>query len=223
MQGNWQRYSVSDGARNQKEFGWKKRGESYVSHTAAISRKENRRLNDAYYTPSKLTEILLDHVQISGTILEPCSGDGAIAQHLIGSNNRVFTNEINPDLSVDFHLDAADWESWTLMNFEAEQIDWVVSNPPFNRAAEILPLAYEYCKTGIAFLLRLSWLEPTGNRGKWLKQHASNLSNVIIFSQPRPSFTDNKKVDSVTTAWLVWRKDNGDRGTKVDFIYEWNK
>ncbi len=34
-------------------------------------------------------------------------------------------------------------------------IDWVVTNPPYIQASAILPLAYYYARVGVAFLLRL--------------------------------------------------------------------
>jgi hypothetical protein len=51
-------------------------------------------------------------------------------------------------------------------------------------------------------LLRLSYLEPTEDRGAWLNSHPP--TDLIVL--PRISFTGNGKTDSVTCAWIVWRK-----------------
>jgi hypothetical protein len=81
-------------------------------------------------------------------------------------------------------------------------IDWIVTNPPFNVAAQIVPNAFNHAVKGIAMLLRLSYLEPVEDRGAWLNSHPP--SDLIVL--PRISFTGDGKTDSVTCAWMVWRK-----------------
>lgn len=84
--------------------------------------------------------------------------------------------------------------------------DWVITNPPFTSAPQILPLALEHCFVGVAFLMRLSYLEPAGNRGDWLQTYSDQMRHLIVFGQPRPSFTGNGRHDSCTVAWMVWQK-----------------
>jgi hypothetical protein len=60
-------------------------------------------------------------------------------------------------------------------------------------------------------LLRLSFLEPTRERGPWL---AANPPDLVIVL-PRISFTGDGKTDSVTCAWMIWDKDIKDRGIVV--------
>ena len=69
-------------------------------------------------------------------------------------------------------------------------------------------------------LLRLTFLEPTVARAELLQQLAPFLSDVIVFGQPRPSFTDDRRTDSVTTAWLVWQK-GWNQGARVRFAVGW--
>lgn len=180
-----------------------------------------RRPNDFYPTESLVTNQLLKIVpQISGTILEPCAGDGAIANVVDKHKNveAVYTNDINQAWTCNCHADASKREFWEGLN--STKFEWIITNPPFNQANLILPLAYEASLIGVAFLLRLSYLEPAGNRGEWLKSHSQNLSNLIIFGQPRPSFTGNGKTDSCTVAWMVWLK-HYSGNTKVDFVSDW--
>lgn len=165
-------------------------------HTAAITRKTNRRKNDAYFTPTSAVDCLLRHVEITGTVLECCAGGGAIANVFKDRNLKV----IETDISNNPLNDATTEEYWLRIN--RYQADWVVTNPPFNNASKIVPLAYNHTNIGIAFLLRLSYLEPCFDRGQWLSEHEVN--KLIIM--PRISFTGNGKVDSCTTAWMVWHK-----------------
>jgi hypothetical protein len=181
-----------------------------------------RRANDFYPTQSLVTKQLLKRVTIAGTVIEPCAGDGAMATVLDKHHgiDVVYTNDIDMTRDCHCHADVTKpliWEGW-----KANQADWVVTNPPFGQTTEILPLAYEHAKIGVAFLLRLSYLEPTEKRGKWLRSHSSNLTNLIILGQPRPSFTENGKTDLCTVAWMVWRK-KATTDTIVDFVFDWKK
>lgn len=175
-----------------------------------------RRLLDFYPTPAKLTEKLLDIVPVSGIVLEPCAGDGAIVNLLKEKKIQTVTNDIGTYLNWDYNADATNHDSWNNWDY----VDWVVTNPPFNAAPQIIPLAYEAASVGVAMLLRLSYLEPAGNRGEWLTEHSENLSDIIIFGQPRPSFTGNG-TDSCTTAWFVWRKSRITAGTQLHFLPGW--
>ena len=55
-----------------------------------------RRRHDAYYTPPWQTALLLSHQPISGRVVEPCCGDGAIVRLLRGAGCAVTTGDIDP-------------------------------------------------------------------------------------------------------------------------------
>jgi uncharacterized UPF0146 family protein len=187
-----------------------------------------RRKLDFYETDEMLTRHLLQRVNIRGKVIEPTAGPGAMARVLVAHGCQVITNDIDPQHPTDTHEDATDpfapmWNPYV-------QPDWVVANPPFTVAHDILPLAYSAAKIGVAFLLRLSYLEPCANRGAWLDAHASNMTDLIIFGQPRPSFTGDGRTDNVTTAWMVWKKpgryvtaEYDDCGTRVHFVPNWKE
>lgn len=164
-----------------------------------------RRKNDFYPTPEFATYELLRHVpQISGSILEPCVGDGAIARVIDSGERVVYGSDIDPQMNASFCGDATRRDFWEGVKqiMPEDRIDWVVTNPPFNVAPQILPLAYEFAEFGIAMLLRLSYLEPTEDRGAWL--NSNPLTKLIVL--PRISFTGDGKTDNVTCAWMVWEK-----------------
>ncbi|WP_293134879.1 hypothetical protein [Microcoleus sp. bin38.metabat.b11b12b14.051] len=184
-----------------------------------------RRANDFYPTESAVTKVLVEKVSalsMAKTILEPCAGDGAISNIFRNMGIDVTTNDIDLNHSTNYDDCAkvrTNWEKWQEEN---GAFDWVITNPPFNQAHAILPFAYEYSQVGVAFLLRLSYLEPAQNRGEWLRSHSSKLTNLIILGQPRPSFTGNGGTDSCTVAWMVWRKEpRTDTDTIVDFVTNW--
>jgi hypothetical protein len=157
--------------------------------------------NDFYPTPPQVTRALTDRILLPKYICEPCAGNGAITDALDGHSVR------ESDITWNLGDDATSKVFWEFRASGLSGHCWAtVTNPPFSLASKILPLAYEYSPWGVAFLLRLSYLEPTGDRAEWLKAHADNLKCIIPVS-PRPKFRrDSKGSDSVTVAWMVWCK-----------------
>lgn len=163
-----------------------------------------RRANDFYPTPRWATNELLRHVLPGLDLFECCAGGGAIANVLEGINGKSYVtrNDINREMpNLNFAFDASDESQWI------GHYDWVITNPPFNQAAKIVPIAYSRAKRGIAMLLRLSFLEPVEDRGAWLNEYPPTTLIVL----PRISFTGNGKTDSVTCAWMVWEKNKTDQ------------
>ncbi len=164
---------------------------------------------------------LRSRVQINGQVLEPANGYGAISKYFPDC----LTNDINPLFPADWNQDAAAPEFWDKFYCWPDQtggfnLDWVVTNPPFNRAFDMLRLAWPRVRFGVAMLLRITFEEPTKERGQWLAEHAHCLSDEIVFGQPRPCFTDDGRTDLATVKWFVWRKDY-DRGTRKHYVTNW--
>ena len=188
-----------------------------------------RRTNDAYYTHTAVTKALLYRIPgiRHATVFEPCAGSGLMANELRNAGCKVVTNDI-ADHECDYQCDATDrgevcWEYY----------DWVVTNPPFNLAHKILPIALDHANVGVAFLLRLSYLEPANGRREWLQHHADQMVYCGVLN-PRPRFrageinpkTGNEYgTDNVTVAWMVWKKNWSwlDMGIRrpFDFITDW--
>jgi hypothetical protein len=95
---------------------------------------------DFYATPEWATDELLRRVSIGGLVVEPCSGERDTARSLEGHTLTVFTNDLNPTIEADKHLNAATPQAWK----DIPKCDWVVTNPPFSYVHSILPLAYTH-------------------------------------------------------------------------------
>ena len=168
-----------------------------------------RRENDYYPTPRWATAHLLEALPftIVDPWVEPCVGTGDISDVVeqSGATFGGFSNDIDPRQLADFYGDAGKSETWDAFeDLMGAPPAWCITNPPFNQAHRILPLAMERCTKGVIALLRLSYLEPCANRNHWLEQHQDRLS--ILFLPKRVSFTGDGQTDKVATAWFIWGK-----------------
>lgn len=165
---------------------------------AKAKAESHRRPLDYYETPPHYVRALLDVIgQPRGPVYEPCVGRHAITRYFVNAGP-VVTNDINPNRRADSHLDATDRMSWGTLGF-----NWCITNPPFSDELPILKNALRHCKN-VAFLARLSFLEPTRARVKFFKVWGA--PTVIVL--PRYSFRRNadgdKGSDNQTCIWMIW-------------------
>ena len=196
---------------------------------------KTRHKNDFYQTPELLTKELLKRVVIKGNILEPCAGKSAMTkvlkQYPWDKMRYVLESDLAWEDTKSHPVDATTkefWEWWRAhFSFYAPEcsLNWVVTNPPFSKAHEILPLAFDSVETGVAFLLRSTYSEPCKNRADWLIQHADNLRYRIDIN-PRPRFRAEGGSDLATVTWFVWLKEwswkeQFDIDPPFQFITDW--
>lgn len=151
-----------------------------------------RKRFDFYPTTKAASKALFVHHSFSSlSAWEPCHGAGDITQVLKEHFLRVTTSDVDHSRDVDLFADAG------CLDVPLETA--VITNPPFNQAFRIVS---HFAERGneCAFLLRLTFLEPTGGRGAWLEKNPP--AKVIVL--PRFSFTGDGNTDSVTCAWLLW-------------------
>ena len=169
---------------------------------------------DRYYTPQWVTEALLDHVGVSGNVLEPCAGTGGVADVLErhglnvvrcdidrgASPKNVIKDFLNADSRVQIHIPPP---------------AWVITNPPYatpdgRKASDFVRRAINIAPR-VAMLLRLSWLEPCGDRiDIFTEAPPSRLVILPRISFKGPGGRGKSKTDSVTSAWVVWDHDDSD-------------
>lgn len=128
-------------------------------------------------------------------IAEPCVGTGDL---VAGRTDVEWTNDVDEQRAATYHLNAASPAAWNVF----PRVPWIVTNPPFDLAALILACALDHAIDGVAFFLRLSFLEPTEQRAHLLSRRPPTRQIVL----PRISFTGDGKTDNVTCAWFVWSK-----------------
>lgn len=157
---------------------------------------------DRYETPPHYVKALLKHIGRlqHQRIYEPCSGHGHITRYLRDYGNKIHTNDLDPTIPAKTHLDARTPAAWGTLGY-----DWIITNPPFKYEQEILERALQFGKN-VAFLARISFLEPTLTRDGFWRRYRQGLEVIIL---PRYSFRRNKDgrkgSDSVTCCWLIWQ------------------
>lgn len=157
---------------------------------------------DFYETPPHYIAALIGEVAIYGHVFEPCVGDKAIADALdnLGAVRTVVTNDIDHKRKARNHEDARKPGTFEQGDYT---FDWIVTNPPFSDELLILENALDVCPN-VAFLARLSFLEPTEDRSHLLESNPPK--RIIVL--PRYSFRLNddgkRQTDNVTCCWMVW-------------------
>jgi hypothetical protein len=165
-----------------------------------------RRSDDFYVTPAWQTVAMARYVNIPKlcSVYEPCVGDGAIvrAMQRVRPKLHWFTSDIvaREPFAPTFLADATMRDSWTWVCGQKGKPTLTITNPPFNQAFEILKHAHKWSIWGAVMLLRLSFLEPTDERGAWLAAHPPQ--QVIVL--PRTDYRGSGSTDSVTSAWMYW-------------------
>jgi hypothetical protein len=177
----------------------------------------SRRKHDAYYTEQGLVLELLKYLDLTKykTILEPCVGDGHIrdvVQHKY-PHLQYTTNDIDTTKEADYHVDASihsdiyhtQEKRGDLYWIEPRYWDCCITNFPYNVQDQILPLVWEHVEL-LAFILRLTWLEPTKTRAQFLQENARHCRYQIIYN-PRPRYrAELKNSDSATSMFIVYDK-----------------
>ncbi|CAM9259984.1 unnamed protein product [Scytosiphon promiscuus] len=159
-----------------------------------------------YPSTSPQVRALLEHASVDGSVLDCCGAAAdAVSCVMAAHGFRVTTNDLNPMLMADSHMDAATDEFRDAFRVEARRPDWVVSSPPYKNAFAILKQALRIGRVGVAFKLRLTFLEPTKTRGRWLRDNPPNMIVVLA----RATYRGRKC--SSTEAWFVWTKAQAER------------
>ena len=174
----------------------------------------SRKQYDAYYTEQGLTLELLKYLNLTRykTILEPCVGDGHIRDIVQARypHLQYTTNDIDFTKEADHHYDAAgsrlymeDIQMSELVHIRERYWDCCITNFPYNVQDAILPLVWDHVEL-LAFIPRLTWLEPTKTRAKFLQDNKKHCRYQIVFN-PRPRY-DSKGSDNVTSMFIVYDK-----------------
>lgn len=143
--------------------------------------------NDYYPTPLQCIDPLLDvmHLDESMTFLEPCRGHAKMIYDRVPMANKQWA-----ELS----------EGVDYLKTPFDDIDLIITNPPFSIALPFLSKSLEEAKT-VCYLLRLGFLGSMDRHNFWKANPLTHLA--VISSKGRPSFTGNG-TDNSEYAWFIW-------------------
>lgn len=139
---------------------------AFVTSTAVMARRvEPADSLDFFPTPPWATRAFCEHVMpalyrwpdaFAGTACDPACGEGHMAAVLTEYFDQVRASDIFPygyGQVADFlHPD------WPFLA-DIEAPEWIITNPPFNKAAEFVDLALKRARRGVAILARTALQE----------------------------------------------------------------
>jgi hypothetical protein len=163
---------------------------------------------DFYPTPEWATELFLEKIKFTGDILEPACGNGSMSKVLEKYGYDVTSQDLHNrgygEAGVDFLQ-------------TDKKFDNIVTNPPYNMAAEFLEKALDIANKKVAFLLRLAFLEGSTRYHNIFSKNPPN--EVFVYSDRITFYPDGLKTGGSGTtayAWFVWEKEN--RETKINWL-----
>jgi hypothetical protein len=184
---------------------------------------ENGRVeNDYYATNPKAVEMLLTNYTFNAfTILEPCVGEG----HIANAINNFFTNkrEITGIDLVD-----RGYPNTIVADFLTYETDkkWegIISNPPYSSAMEFVEKGMELLEENgqMAMFLKIQFLEGA-KRKEFFEKYPPKY--IYVFRNRMATWNNGQPVDPKTGkkwattmchAWFIWEK-----GSKTEPIIRW--
>ena len=167
-----------------------------MSVGAIISgRKKHTNGIDFYQTPVWATKALLERIEIKGTILEPCSGAGAIA--------KLIPECIASDIRYDDGVYGEKGKD--IFEYSNNSFDTVITNPPFALAQEVIEKSLDISTKSVYMLLKLQFLE-SARRYDFFKN--TPLKTVRVFCKRITMYPDGepepKNSGTIAYAWYEW-------------------
>lgn len=173
----------------------------------------NRRLDpadslDFFPTPPWATRALLRHVlpDACGVAWEPAAGEGHMAAVLGERFDEVYRTDVH-DYGGLHAVGSFVGESIGLVGNPSHKPDWIITNPPFNTAAEFALRGLELARCGVALLVRSNWAEGGKRYTSLFNRHPP--STIAQFSERVPMVKgrwDPSASTATAYAWFVWEK-----------------
>ena len=178
-----------------------------TSHAVMAQRPSPRESLDDFPTPPWATRALMEHVirhsVADCSCLEPACGAGHMGFALDEFFETVTMSDIadrgagmQQDFLSTFHL--------------PDSFDWVITNPPFNRAEPFARRAMSIAKVGVAMLVRTAFLEGVGRHTRLFKEEPPSIVAQFVERVPMVQGRLSRTASTATSyAWLVWLRPFG--------------
>ena len=189
-----------------------------TSHAVMAQRIEPKDSPDDFPTPPWATRALIEYIlddprSLAGkTCLEPACGVGHMA--------RVLKEYFGTVLSSDaYDYGYGSIRDFLTYPFEANSVDWVITNPPFRLSEEFVIRALDIAKEGVAILARTVFIETIGRYHNLFERMPP--SKFAQFSERVPMVKgrlDRKATTATGYAWLVWEKDSTSAAPRLMWV-----
>jgi hypothetical protein len=154
---------------------------------------------DWYPTPKDVTCVLFDRVQFEGDIYEPCCGDGSLA--VVAEDDYGYSV-----FGTDLHnrgYGVGHGEAFNALKVDKLLAPNIVTNPPFNKAAEIIVHLWSLRPERMAMLLKSTFWHAETRRHIFESIPPAR----IIAPTWRPDFLGLDR-PTMEVIWCVWERDH---------------
>lgn len=185
-----------------------------TSHAVMSQRIEPGDSPDDFPTPPWATRALLEHaIGTDGleqlTCLEPACGAG----HMVKVLEEYF-KEVRFADAYDYGI--APTRDFLSYPYEANAVDWVITNPPFRLAEEFVLRALDVSRMGVAVLVRTVFLESVGRYNRlFLNDPPSTFAQFVERVPMVKGRLDQKATTATGYAWLIWEHNVSDKSKVV--------
>jgi hypothetical protein len=162
---------------------------------------------DDFPTPPWATRALLTHVLEDfgpfdvQSVLEPACGAGYMARPLSERFGQVLASDIHP-------YGFGSVRDYLTVPYEANAVDWVITNPPFRLAEDFVQRSLIVARKGVAILARTVFIESVGRYRNLFLPHPP--CRFAQFTERVPMIKgklDRAASTATGYAWLVWSKE----------------
>jgi hypothetical protein len=176
---------------------------------------------DFFPTPPWATRALCEHdsglltawpsdpVLKHQTAWEPAAGEGHMAAVLGEYFSAVRASDVH-DYGVGYEVGSFVGEGSDTLSGNAH---WIITNPPFNLAAEFAIRAYSQAVVGVALLTRTAWLESSKRHNELFSVWQPSIVGLFVERVPMIKGRWDPKASTATSyAWVIWHKKDRGRG-----------
>ena len=145
------------------------------SSAVMAQRREPPDSLDFFPTPPWATRALCEELKVRGLLggplasaWDPACGEGDMARPLAEYFDEVVASDIHDyGHRMPEGAEIADFLDGGLFPARVDHVDWIITNPPFNKAQEFIKRGLKLASTGVAVLVRTAFLEG-GERAREL-------------------------------------------------------
>ncbi|HEX3665766.1 MAG TPA: hypothetical protein VHU23_11095 [Rhizomicrobium sp.] len=106
-----------------------------------------------------------------------------------------------------YHYGYAPVRDFLTYPYEANAVDWVITNPPFRLAEDFVLRSLKIARHGVAILARTVFLESVGRYNRiFLSSPPTKFAQFVERVPMVKGRLDGKATTATGYAWLVWEK-----------------